>query len=201
MDNFFDIQIEKEKSLRRIFTKHRLIHLLPLIFLLTTGNEKLLRVIKWTALSLKPINPILLWLNCSHNPTRKRNHQSLLSPVLPQPGTRYMQDAQSENPFLQAYNQQSAGKVFQKVAPSETHKEKNHVPADQIEEKKCDTKKNNYEVKRRKELSRLYTEIENNIRDIIPLKHKPSRTDLLSACIWIAKKSTNPNLPWSSKKK
>ncbi|WP_257266874.1 hypothetical protein [Endozoicomonas sp. ONNA2] len=106
--------------------------------------------------------------------------------------TRYIQQAQTENPFLHVYNDHAGCMAFKKITPSTTNAEKHCLPTEQIKGvKQC---KNYADYKRKRELSRLYKEIKGVINSTMPLNPVKTRKESLLTCIWLAKQSTDPGL-------
>lgn len=134
----------------------------------------------------QPQPPVVELLTQSHQ--EAKSSKSTVTSITP---TRYMPEAQSESPLLRAFTQQSVDEPIQEMAPS----------ADQITNEELKKKRHSAsEQRRRKKLSKLYTDIEHAVRDITPLINNPTRKKLLSACIFVAKKKTYPNhIPPKSK--
>ena len=116
--------------------------------------------------------------------------------------TMYIQDGQTENPFSQAYNDQHyLGDPSQVLTPT-TYNQKDCVPTGQITGIKSVKKTNFREIKRigenqrRKAVASLFQEIKVFIHNLLPLNNIKTRKDVLIACLWIVKKSSDPSLTY-----
>ncbi|WP_257265975.1 hypothetical protein [Endozoicomonas sp. ONNA2] len=117
--------------------------------------------------------------------------------------TMYIHDGQTENSFSQAYNDQHhhLGEPFQVLTPT-TYNQKDCVPTGQITGIKSDKKTNFGEIKRigevqrRKAIASLFEEIKVFIHNLLPFNNIKTRKDVLIACLWIVKKSSDPSLTY-----